>query len=135
MRASAVLARNIFRMAKRVPLCRLAALALVGFTAPTLAQQQLPGEPTSGHFLEWTKERRAGWLHGAFVAVAYSAALYDKAKGSCVADWYLKDRDAKQKVIEDMMTRNPQMGPTTIVIGIAATACKGIFPGTSVGPR
>jgi hypothetical protein len=139
MRASAIRFRRIFRPDSNLRFCRRAAwLVLAAITAGTslsVTAQETTTEPTSGYFLEWPKEQRDQWLNGAFATLAHAAGLYDKAKGDCVAKWYYTDRAAKQKVIEGMMTRNPAMDPTTIVIGIATTACKGIFPAAPVLAR
>ena len=66
---------------------------------------------------------RYWYLEGAVSTVSHLIATHDKQKGDCVANWYLKDRDNKRKLIEDTLVKYPAEDPTTIVLSLLTQAC------------
>ena len=84
--------------------------------------------PQKSKFLQLSATERYWWYEGAFRAVSHLIAMQDKKKGECAADWYLKDRDAKRKLIEDTLAKYPGEGETTIVLSLLAQACGPLAP-------
>jgi hypothetical protein len=69
------------------------------------------------------------WLHGAITTTSHLIATYDKAKGDCVARWYLRgDRDARRRLIEQTLAQSPGDTPTTIVLSLLTQACGPLAP-------
>lgn len=74
-------------------------------------------------FLKLGEGERYWYLEGAVATVSHLIATRDKQKGDCVAGWYLKDREAKRKLIEDSLVQNPSELPTTIILALLTRAC------------
>jgi hypothetical protein len=55
--------------------------------------------------------------------MSHLIATQDRQKGACVADWYLKDRDAKRRLIEKAIAESPQFGETTVIISLVEKSC------------
>ena len=91
-----------------------------------------PERPADGaqenSFLKLSEGQRYWWLHGAATATAHLIAMYDEKKGDCAAKWYLNDRAAAQKLVEDTLRRYPGEGPTTVVISLMTKACGELTP-------
>lgn len=84
----------------------------------TAAQTQAPT------FLRLTEGQRSWWFEGAFRATAHLVGMHDKAKRDCVVKWYLEDRDAKRKLIEETMAKYRDKGETTIILGLVPKAIR-----------
>lgn len=74
-------------------------------------------------FLKLDEGQRYWWLDGAIMTAIHLAAMHDKKRGDCAADWYLDDVKGKQALIEKKIAQYPDMGPTSIVIGLIGRAC------------
>lgn len=74
-------------------------------------------------FLKLGDAERYWFLEGSFRTVSHLISLQDKKKGECASNWYLKDRTAKRKLIEDTIAANPEKGETTIILGLLTQAC------------
>ncbi|HEY0939243.1 MAG TPA: hypothetical protein VGE08_04010 [Steroidobacter sp.] len=99
----------------------LAALALLAFTHTGAVRAAEPTQANS--FLKLTPEHRYWWVNGAVLTTSHLVAVRDKAKGDCIAKWYLDDRAAKQKLIEATIAKYPNEGETTVVLGLLTQAC------------
>lgn len=78
---------------------------------------------TTSKFLQLDEGKRYWYLEGAVATVSHLISTQDQKKGDCVANWYLKDRDAKRKLIENTHAKYPAEGPTTIIISLLTQAC------------
>lgn len=122
--------------AKRVPFRRTGALALCVIAALLMSAslgiaQDAPASSSSAQansFLKLSDGQRYWWLHGAATTTAHMIAMYDERKGDCAAKWYLDDRAAAQKLVEDTLRRHPAEGPTTVVISLMTQACGELTP-------
>lgn len=79
-------------------------------------------------FPKLTPDQRFHWLDGAALMAIHLAAMHDKKRGDCAADWYLDDVKGRQALVELKMRQYPTMGPTTIIIGLMAKACGPLVP-------
>lgn len=79
--------------------------------------------PPVNKFLKLGEGERYWYLEGAVATVAHLIATQNQQKGDCAATWYLRDRDAKRKLIEDSLAQNPTELPTTIILGLLTRAC------------
>ena len=79
-------------------------------------------------FLQLKHEERYWWINGAVLTLAHYVSVTDKPKGECISSWYLKDRAARQKLIEDSIAQYPNEIPTTIVFGLLTRTCGKLFP-------
>jgi hypothetical protein len=80
-------------------------------------------DPQTNSFLRMTPEQRYWWVHGSVLTTAHLVATRDMKKGECVSGWYLKDRAAKQKLVEETVAKYPSETATTIVLGLLSQAC------------
>lgn len=78
---------------------------------------------TTSKFLQLDEGQRYWYLEGAVATVSHLISMQDQKKGDCVANWYLKDRDVKRKLIENTHAKYPAEGPTTIIISLLTQAC------------
>jgi hypothetical protein len=93
------------------------AAALIGVTSARAQQTQ------ANSFLKLAPEHRYWWVNGAVLTTAHLVATKDKPKGECVSKWYLSDRAAKQKLVEETIVKYPRETPTTILLGLITQAC------------
>jgi|GEM_PF-4954305 len=78
---------------------------------------------TTSKFLQLGEGDRYWYLEGAVSTVSHLISMQDQKKGDCVANWYLKDRDNKRKLLENTHAKYPAEGPTTIIISLLTQAC------------
>lgn len=105
----------------------LAALVLVA-CGHTGAVTHAADQKQANSFLQLEDGQRYWYLEGAVATVAHLIAMRDESKGQCAASWYLRDRVAKRKLIEDTLARYPAEGPTTVVLGLMTQACGELLP-------
>ncbi|MEJ0038751.1 MAG: hypothetical protein WDO68_22190 [Gammaproteobacteria bacterium] len=74
-------------------------------------------------FMALGEGERFWFLEGALRTVSHLIATEDKAKGDCVANWYLNDRENKRKVVEKAIAERPDLGETTVIISLLEQAC------------
>lgn len=79
--------------------------------------------PMGAKFLALAEGERFWFYEGAFRVLGHAAALADKKKGDCVANFYLTDRKNKRVLIEQEIARRPDLGETTIIILLLEAAC------------
>ena len=91
--------------------------------AVPLSVQATTQTATTSKFLQLGEGDRYWYLEGAFSTVSHLISMQDQKKGDCVANWYLKDRDSKRKLIENTHAKYPAEGPTTIIISLLTQAC------------
>jgi hypothetical protein len=97
-------------------------LFLTVFTVEPLAAIAAD-QAAKSKFLQLDEGQRYWYLEGAIAAVSHLISTRDLQKGDCVANWYLKDRDAKRKLVENTHAKYPAEGPTTIVLSMLTQAC------------
>ena len=107
---------------RRAGIAVLAALACLGFLH-TSAVSFAAESAQSNKFLKLSPEHRYWWVNGAVLTTSHLVAVRDKQKGDCVAKWYLDDRAARQKLIEETIAKYPAEGETTVVLGLLTQAC------------
>jgi hypothetical protein len=54
--------------------------------------------------------------------------MQDQKKGDCLADWYFKDKAAKQALVERSILENPNEMPTTVIFVLMSKACGLLVP-------
>ena len=84
--------------------------------------------PTTARFMQLGEGERYWFLEGAYRTVSHLISLQDKAKGECAANWYLKDRDAKRRIVENAIAANPDRLETSIILGLLQQACGPLTP-------
>lgn len=85
---------------------------------------KLPGE----RFLALGEVERQFWYEGAFRSLAHLISQYDRSKGDCVSQWWLRDRKGKQALIEKELRRDPKSNETTTVLALLTLACGELTP-------
>jgi hypothetical protein len=133
MRAFCSFARNIFRMDKWVPFRPLAhaGIAAVLCAAAHAQTQPQPAQPIAKpgeRFLALESTDRYFWFEGAARTLSTWVASFDKPKGDCIARWYLRDRDAKRKMIEGEIARDPASNEAVVFLSLVIQACGDITP-------
>lgn len=103
-------------------------LAVLLIAAGLAAPSASAGDAPTSSFLKLTHEQRYWWIHGAVTTTAHLTAMRDKPKGDCAAQWFLQDRAAKQKLIEDTIALSPSELPTTVVLALLTRACGALLP-------
>lgn len=87
------------------------------------------GEPPPIDFRTLTPDQRWHWIDGAALMAMHLAAMHDKQRGDCAADWYLDDIKGRQALVELKLRQYPTIkSPTSIIIGLMAKACGPLVP-------
>lgn len=101
-------------------------LACVGgaWTGGAVADESPPID-----FRKLTPDQRWHWIDGAALMAMHLAAMHDKQRGDCAADWYLDDIKGRQALIELKLQQYLSLkSPTTIIIGLMSKACGPLVP-------
>lgn len=102
--------------------------ALIVLTVAGASAAQEPQQTRTAPFLRLNDGQRYWWFEGAIRSVSHLVGLRDKQKGECISNWYLGDRDAKRKLVEDAIAKYPDAGETTILLGLLQQACGKLPP-------
>jgi hypothetical protein len=102
------------------------ALAICGDAMPQ--QATAPAEKPGERFLKLSENERYFWFEGAARTLSTWVASFDKPKGDCIARWYIRDRDAKRKLIESEIARDPKRNEAVVFLSLVIQACGDIVP-------
>lgn len=79
---------------------------------------------TNRDFLEFSEGQKDVFFSGAYLSIGHLiSSMHDKKKGQCFADWYFDKPKERMKEIESVMRKNPDLSPTTILIGLPQLEC------------
>ncbi len=79
--------------------------------------------PITERFLKRSEGERSWWYTGAFNVLGHLVYQSDKEKAQCIWDWYSRDPEKQQKIIESTMKKFPDHYPAGIILALTYKAC------------
>ena len=98
---------------------RIAALAAIisSFCMPAYA------EFTAKELLTQSEVNRSSYIRISLMMANLIARENDPVQAKCLGDWYDKDRNGTERFIYDVMQKNSQHHPLSIIFAIAEKKC------------
>jgi len=77
----------------------------------------------SSEFLKWKRETQAFYISTAIGMASLVVGQSDKAKATCIDDWYYEDEPAAEEYIFGIMRQYPENHPRGIIYAVLKKKC------------
>ncbi len=110
----------IFKALPGNKLCLSITVFLLLLSLPALSMAE---SNNNSWFLKNDEGQRVWWYMGAFTSLGHIVSQSDPEKADCIWNWYFKEPEKKQKLLEENMLKYPDHSPSGIILALLYKDC------------